>query len=159
MGSKLKLAEPVVGSQIDRARELCSTIQMTIKDFQTEIYYLDSNQLFKEDFVNQLLAIANYLDELNHLILNLIKPKDIYYESLRSALAAINSTSNIFIVTAHYLNPQFEYKRLLNRNTFSLELSLVVKKIDFIRKILERTSAGRPSSRNIPRPVLKFRSR
>ena len=156
---KIKLSEPLIGIQIDRARELCGLILKSIQDFQDEIYYLDSNQLFKTEYVDQLLAIANNLDELNHLIIGLKHPKDIYHDSLRTALAAINSTPNALIITAHYLNPQIVYKRLINRNTFGRELSLIVKKVEFTKQILDRVSSGRVSSRNIPRPVLNFRSR
>ena len=78
MTSKPKLDTPLVGIQIDRAKELCDQIPNSIQDFQNEIFYLDSNQLFKDGHVNQLLEIANHLDELNHLLTGLIKPKDIY---------------------------------------------------------------------------------
>ena len=159
MTSKPKLDTPLVGIQIDRAKELCDQIPNSIQDFQNEIFYLDSNQLFKDGHVNQLLEIANHLDELNHLLSGLIKPKDIYYSSLRTALAAINSTPNALIITAHYLNPLFKFKRILNRNTFGMELSLIVKKVEFTKQILDRVSSGRVSSRSIPRPVLNFRSR
>ena len=155
----IKRAEPLAGIQIDRAKELCNEILMWIKDFQNEIFYMDSNQLFKQEYVNKLLEIANHLDELNHLLIGLIRPKVIYYDSLRAALAAINGTPNVLIITARYLDPKFSYKRLLNRNTFGIELSFIVKKIEFTKQILERVSSGRVSSRNIPRPVLNFRSR
>ena len=159
MTSKPKLDTPLVGIQIDRAKELCDQIPNSIQDFQNEIFYLDSNQLFKDGHVNQLLEIANHLDELNHLLTGLIKPKDIYYSSLRTALAAINSTPNALIITAHYINPLFKFNRILNRNTFGMELSLIVKKVEFTKQILDRVSSGRVSSRSIPRPVLNFRSR
>ena len=53
MTSKPKLDTPLVGIQIDRAKELCDQIPNSIQDFQNEIFYLDSNQLFKDGHVNQ----------------------------------------------------------------------------------------------------------
>ena len=97
MASKKKLFEPVVGEKIDRAQELCSIIPKDLGKFRDDIYYLDSNQLFHKRLILQLLSIANNLDELNHLLIGMIKPKDIYYSSLRTALAAISSTPNALI--------------------------------------------------------------
>lgn len=159
MGSKKKLFEPIAGEKIDRAQELCSTISEGLKKFKRDIYYLDSNQLFHEQVIVQLLSITNYLDELNHLLTGLVKPKDIYYTSLRTALAAINNTPNALIITAHYLKPENKYKRLLNKHTFSFELNQISRKVDFVKQILKLANSGDPVSRNIPRPMLNFRSR
>ena len=159
MTSKLTLSKPLVGKEIERSQELCYLVKTSIKDFQNEIYYSDANQLFKDEYVNQLLKIAGHLDELNYLLVNMLDPKNIYYRPLRTAMAAINGTSNVFIITAHYLNPRFEYKRFLNRNTFGLELSSVTRKVEFTMEIIERVKSGRLTSKNIPKPSLNFRSR
>ena len=159
MGSKKKLFEPITGESADRAQELCKNIPKDLKRFKEDIYYLDSNQLFQDQFVNQLLSLVNNLDELHYLLTGMIKPKDIYYSSLRTALAALNGTSNVLIITAHYLKPENKYKRLLNQHSFSFELNQIFRKVDFVKQVLERVSKGDPVSRAIPRPVLNFRSR
>ncbi|WP_166167049.1 hypothetical protein [Acinetobacter sp. SA01] len=159
MGSKKKLFEPITGESADRVQELCKNIPKDLKKFKKSIYYLDSNQLFQDQFVNQLLSLVNNLDELHYLLTGMIKPKDIYYSSLRTALAALNGTSNVLIITAHYLKPENKYKRLLNQHSFSFELNQIFRKVDFVKQVLERVSKGDPMSRNIPRPTLNFRSR
>lgn len=159
MGSKKKFFEPITGGSVDRAQELCKSIPKDLNGFKENIYYLDSNQLFQNQFVNQLLSIINNLDELHHLLIGMIKPKDIYYSSLRTALAGINNASNALIITVHYLNPEHRYKRLLNKYSFTFEVTLILKKVDFVKQILERINKGDPVARNIPKPTLNFRSR
>ncbi|WP_336148034.1 hypothetical protein [Acinetobacter soli] len=159
MGSKKKLFEPVTGIEINRAIDLSESIPGKLNNFQEDIRYLDSNQLFQKKFTHQLLAIINDLEELNHLILTMVKPKDIYYSSLRTALAAFSNISNALIITAYYLDSENKYKRLLNKHTFSFELNLILKKLDFVKQILERVSKGDSSNRGIERPVSDFRSR
>lgn len=159
MGSKKKLFEPITGIEINRAIDLSISIPEKLNNFQEEIRYLDSNQLFQEQFTRQLLAITNNLEELNHLLLVMAKPKDIYYSSLRTALAAVSNISNALIITAYYLDSENKYKRLLNKNTFSFEVNLILKKLDFVKQILERVSKGNSSNRGIQRPISDFRSR
>ncbi|HEE6386073.1 TPA: hypothetical protein R7R69_000868, partial [Acinetobacter baumannii] len=151
MGSKKKLFEPITGIGIDRAIDLSKTIPEKLNTFQEDIRYLDSNQLFQKQFAHQLLAITNDLEELNHLLLVMAKPKDIYYSSLRTALAAVSNISNALIITAYYLDSENKYKRLLNKNTFSFEVNLILKKLDFVKQILERLSKGNSSNRGIER--------
>ena len=56
------------------------------------------------------------------------------------------------IITAHYLDPDQEFKRLLNRNTFEFELGQIVKKIQFIKRVMESLFIGRKSGvKNINR--------
>lgn len=159
MGSKKKFFEPITGITIDRATYLCISIPQDLKKFQDDIHYLDSNQLFQEQFVHQLLSIADNIEELHHLLIGMVHPKDIYYSSLRTALAGINNASNSLIITAHYLNPTHRYKRLLNKHSFTFEITLILKKVDFVKQILERVNKGDPVARNIPKPTSNFRSR
>ncbi len=159
MGSKKKLFEPITGIEINRAIDLSISIPEKLNNFQEDICYLDSNQLFQEQFTRQLLAIINDLEELNHLLLVMAKPKDIYYSSLRTALAAVSNISNALIITAYYLDSENKYKRLLNKNTFSFEVNLILKKLDFVKQILERVSKGDPVNNGIKRPISNFRSR
>lgn len=159
MGSKKKFFEPITGIEINRAIDLSKSIPEKLNNFQEDIRYLDSNQLFQKQFNRQLLAITNDLEELNHLLLVMAKPKDIYYSSLRTALAAVSNISNALIITAYYLDSENKYKRLLNKNTFSFEVNLILKKLDFVKQILERLSKGNSSNRGIERPISDFRSR
>ncbi|MNH70522.1 hypothetical protein D3C81_295160 [compost metagenome] len=159
MGSKKKFFEPITGIDINRAIDLSKSIPEKLNNFQEDIRYLDSNQLFQKQFTHQLLAITNGLEELNHLLLVMVKPKDIYYSSLRTALAAVSNISNALIITAYYLDSENKYKRLLNKNTFSFEVNLILKKLDFVKQILERLSKGNSSNRGIQRPISNFRSR
>ena len=79
MGSKKKFFEPITGTNINRAIDLCKSTPEKLKKFQEDIRYLDSNQLFQKQFIHQLLVIVNDLEELNQLLLIMAKPKDIYY--------------------------------------------------------------------------------
>lgn len=159
MGSKKKFFEPITGTNIDRAIGLCISIPKDLKKFQDDIYYLDSNQLFQEQFVHQLLLITGDIEELHHLLIGMVDPKDIYYSSLRTALAGINNAANSLIITAYYLNPAHRYKRLLNQHSFTFEVTLILKKVNFVKEILERVNKGDPVNRGIPRPISSFRSR
>ncbi|MDG3555302.1 hypothetical protein P7L54_04975 [Acinetobacter bereziniae] len=159
MYSKKKIFEPLCCSQIDRASTLCTDVTEYLKKFRADILYLESNQLFQGCFQNRLLQVANHLDELSHLLIGLISPKNIYYSSLRTALAAINNTPNVLIITAYYLNPDYKYKRLLNKHCFQMELNQILNKVNFVEKILERLALGNPVSKDIARPVVNFRSR
>ncbi|MEB6679321.1 hypothetical protein [Acinetobacter lwoffii] len=159
MGSKKKFFEPITGTNIDRAIGLCIGIPKDLKKFQDDIHYLDSNQLFQEQFVHQLLLITGDIEELHHLLIGMVDPKDIYYSSLRTALAGINNAANSLIITAYYLNPAHRYKRLLNQHSFTFEITLILKKVNFVKEILERVNKGDPVNRGIPRPISSFRSR
>ncbi|MFH4209939.1 hypothetical protein WAJ07_21115, partial [Acinetobacter baumannii] len=79
MGSKTKFFEPITGTSINRAIDLCISIPEKMKEIQEDIRYLDSNQLFQKQFIHQILVIVNDLEELNQLLLIMVKPKDIYY--------------------------------------------------------------------------------
>lgn len=159
MYSKKKIVEPLCCSQIVHASTLCANVTENLEKFRADIFYLDSNQLFQECFQDCLLLVANHLDELSHLLIGIISPKNVYYTSLRTALAAINNTPNALIITAYYLNPNYKYKRLLNKHCFQMEVNQILKKVNFVEKILERLAMGNPVSKDIPRPAVNFRSR
>ncbi|MCO4247439.1 hypothetical protein NG707_08290 [Acinetobacter baumannii] len=149
MGYKKKFFEPITGTSINRAIDLCKSIPEKLEKFQEDIRYLDSNQLFQKQFIHQLLVIVNELEELNQLLLIMAKPKDIYFSSLKTALAWISNISNALIITEYYLNPKNKYKRLLNKHTFGFEINLILKKVDSVKQILERISKGDPVNRRI----------
>lgn len=159
MSVKKTLDESLNVEGVKQAESLCITTLELINHFREDIYYKDSNQLFEQKYVELLLEIAMKIDQLNFNILKLMKPRNHDYGSLRTALAAINSAPNSLIITAHYLNPNQLYKRLLNKNTFCIELNRVIKCIDFVRQILKRLASGRISNRAIPRPYIGFRAR
>nr|WP_237812790.1 hypothetical protein [Acinetobacter baumannii] len=58
MGSKKKFFEPITGTNINRAIDLCKSTPEKLKKFQEDIRYLDSNQLFQKQFIHQLLVIV-----------------------------------------------------------------------------------------------------
>nr|WP_250635400.1 hypothetical protein [Acinetobacter pittii] len=62
MGSKKKFFEPIMGIEINRAIDLSKSIPEKLNNFQEDIRYLDSNQLFHKQFTHQLLAIINNRD-------------------------------------------------------------------------------------------------
>ena len=55
----------------------------------------------------------------------------------------MSSTPNVLIITAYYLDPQREFKRFVNRNTFEFELNQIVKKIQFIKSVLQSLYNGK----------------
>lgn len=59
MTSKKQLFEPVTGIEINRAIDLSKSIPEKLNNFQEDIRYLDSNQLFQKKFTHQLLANPN----------------------------------------------------------------------------------------------------
>ncbi|MFW2776289.1 hypothetical protein ACN6P7_17005, partial [Acinetobacter baumannii] len=48
MGYKKKFFEPITGTSINRAIDLCKSIPEKLEKFQEDIRYLDSNQLFQK---------------------------------------------------------------------------------------------------------------
>ncbi|AVZ06870.1 hypothetical protein KWF52_04890 [Acinetobacter pittii] len=148
MTSKFKLREPITGLDIERAQELCSLVIQGINQFQTDIYYHDSNQLFDHCLVDKLKLIAKNLDELIYILLGLVKPNSIHYAGMKKSVSLINTTPNVFIITAHYLNPENKYKRLLNKYYFDQELEVIKAKLSLVIVNLEKMSIQKSLKRN-----------
>lgn len=140
MSSKFKLREPIVGVEMERSKELCAMVVNDIDQFQTDIHYLDANQLFKQCFVDRLILIAKNLDELIYLLLGLVKPNSVYFYALKESVGLINMTPNVFIITAHYLHPENKYKRLLHKFYFDQELEQIKSKVNLVNKNLKKIS-------------------
>ncbi|WP_335961703.1 hypothetical protein [Acinetobacter haemolyticus] len=144
MTSKFKLREPITGLDMERAQELCRLVIQGINQFQTDIYYLDSNQLFKTCFVDKLKSIAKKLDELIYILLGLVKPNSIYYADMKKSVRLLNTTPNVLIITAYYMSPENKYKRLLHKYYFDQELEGIKTKINLVRANLEKMSTKKP---------------
>ena len=104
----------------------------------------------------QLLKIADNLEELIYRLTYLANKnnKAFYFTHLYAILKSLSCTPNTLIITAYHLDPKHEFKRLLNRNTFDFEVKQIVKKIQFIKPVLQSLSVGRKSGvRNISHHV------
>ncbi|ALH95669.1 hypothetical protein [Acinetobacter equi] len=154
MGSKKKIYEPLVGPHMEQALVLCDEIMTGMKKFKKDIHFLDSNQLFENKYSKALLLIANKIDELNFHIRQLMDPKSIYFNILRLALLSIGNLPNIFIITAHYIDPKQKHKRLLNQNAFAYEYAVAKQNIQYTSEILNNVTNGDPSCRCLIKPTL-----
>lgn len=85
------------------------------------------------------------MEELIHRLTYLTSKnnKEFYFNNLYTILKNLSCTPNVLIITAYYLDPKGEYKRLINRNTFTFELNQIVKKIQFIKPVLQSLYNGR----------------
>ncbi|QQN39258.1 hypothetical protein [Acinetobacter sp. CS-2] len=144
--------KPLDCDDMERSIQLCNGIEYLIDEFQREINGKEAVQLFNSNYKGHLLKVVSHLEELIHRLTYLTAKnnKEFYYEHLYTILISLNSCPNALIITAHYLDPDQEFKRLLNRNTFEFELGQIVKKIQFIKNVLGSLSIGRKSGvRNI----------
>ncbi len=92
--------------------------------------------------------IAKNLDELIYILLGLVKPNSIHYAGMKKSVSLINTTPNVFIITAHYLNPDNKYKRLLNKYYFDQELEGIKAKLSLVIVNLEKMSIQKSLKRN-----------
>ena len=139
--------KPLDCDDMERSIQLCNGIEYLIDEFQREINGKEAVQLFNSNYKGHLLKVVSHLEELIHRLTYLTAKnnKEFYYEHLYTILISLNSCPNTLIITAHYLDPDQEFKRLLNRNTFEFELGQIVKKIQFIKNVLGSLSIGRKS--------------
>lgn len=138
---------PLDCDDMERSIQLCNGIEYLIDDFLREIHGKEPNQLFKSEYQAHLLKIASHLEELIHRLTYLTNKnnKAFYFNCLYSILKSLSCTPNTLIITAYHLDPKHEFKRLLNRNTFDFEVKQIVKKIQFIKPVLQSLAVGRKS--------------
>lgn len=139
--------KPLDCDDMERSIQLCNGIEYLIDEFQREIHGKEPVQLFNRNYKEHLLKVVSHLEELIYRLTYLTTKnnKEFYYENLYTILLSLNSCPNVLIITAHYLDPDQEFKRFLNRNTFEFELGQIVKKIRFIKSVLGSLSIGRKS--------------
>ena len=143
---------PLDCDDMERSIQLCNGIEYLIDEFQRAINGKEPNQLYESSYQMQLLKIADNLEELIYRLTYLANKnnKAFYFNCLYSILKSLSCTPNTLIITAYHLDPKHEFKRLLNRNTFDFEVKQIVKKIQFIKPVLQSLSVGRKSGvRNI----------
>lgn len=147
---------PLDCDDMERSIQLCNGIEYLIDEFQRAINGKEPNQLYESSYQMQLLKIADNLEELIYRLTYLANKnnKAFYFTHLYAILKSLSCTPNTLIITAYHLDPKHEFKRLLNRNTFDFEVKQIVKKIQFIKPVLQSLSVGRKSGvRNISHHV------
>lgn len=147
---------PLDCDDMERSIQLCNGIEYLIDEFQRAINGKEPNQLYESSYQMQLLKIADNLEELIYRLTYLANKnnKAFYFTHLFAILKSLSCTPNTLIITAYHLDPKHEFKRLLNRNTFDFEVKQIVKKIQFIKPVLQSLSVGRKSGvRNISHHV------
>lgn len=145
--ANLPVYRPIDCDDMERSIQLCNGIEYLIDDFQRTINGKEPNQLYNSGYQSQLIKIADNLEELIHRLTYLADKnnKEYYFNHLYSMIKGISSTPNTFIITAYYLDPKQKFKRLVNRNTFDFELNQIIKKIQFIKPVLQKLSQGKRS--------------
>mgnify|MGYP003396208250 FL=1 len=143
--SKKPTYEPLDCDDMERSILLCNGVEYLIDEFQREINCKEPNQLYKLEYQSQLLKIADNLEELLHRLTYLADKhnKEFYFQYLFAILKSLSTAPNVLIITAYYLDPQREFKRLVNRNTFEFELNQIIKKIQFIKSVLQSLYNGK----------------
>lgn len=138
---------PLDCDDMERSIQLCNGIEYLIDEFQRAINGKEPNQLYESSYQMQLLKIADNLEELIYRLTYLANKnnKAFYFRHLYSILKSLSHAPNPLIITAYYLDPKHEFKRLLNRNTFDFEVKQIVKKIQFIKPVLQSLAVGRKS--------------
>lgn len=138
---------PLDCDDMERSIQLCNGIEYLIDEFQRAINGKEPNQLYESSYQMQLLKIADNLEELICRLTYLANKnnKAFYFTHLYAILKSLSCTPNTLIITAYHLDPKHEFKRLLNRNTFDFEVRQIVKKIQFIKPVLQSLAVGRKS--------------
>ena len=143
---------PLDCDDMERSIQLCNGIEYLIDEFQRAINGKEPNQLYESSYQMQLLKIADNLEELIYRLTYLANKnnKAFYFRHLYAILKSLSYAPNPLIITAYYLDPKHEFKRFINRNAFEFEVKQIVKKIQFIKPVLQSLSVGRKSGvRNI----------
>lgn len=145
--AKQPVYKPLNCDDMERSIQLCNGVEYLIDEFQREINGKEPVQLYRSDYQLQLLKIADNLEELIHRLTYLADKnnKVFYFHHLYAILKSLSCTPNTLIITAYYLDPQREFKRLVNRNTFEFEVGEIVKKIRFIKSVLLSLYSGKKS--------------
>ena len=144
---KVLAFRPLDCDDMEKSIQLCNGIEYLIDDFLREINGKEPVQLFKSEYQANLIKIASHLEELIHLLTYLTNKnnKAFYFRHLFAILKSLSYAPNPLIITAYHLDPNHEFKRLLNRNTFDYEVRQIVKKIQFIKPVLQSLAVGRKS--------------
>jgi len=139
--------KPLDCYDMERSIQLCNGIEYLIDEFQREITGKEPGQLFNSEYQAHLLKIASHLEELIHRLTYLANKnnKAFYFNHLYAILKSLSCTPNALIITAYHIDPTHEFKRLVNRNTFDFEVRQIVKKIQFIKPVLQSLAEGRKS--------------
>lgn len=137
--------KPLDCDDMERSIQLCNGVEYLIDDFQRDINCKEPNQLYKCEYQSKLLKIADNLEELLHRLTYLAykNNKEFYFNKLYAILKNLSCAPNVLIITAYYLDPQREFKRFINRNAFEFELNQIVKKIQFIKPVLQSLYNGK----------------
>lgn len=137
--------KPLDCYDMERSILLCNGVEYLIDEFQRGINGKEPRQLYESDYQLQLLKIADNLEELIHRLTYLAHKnnKEFYFNNLYAILKSLSCAPNVLIITAYYLDPKREFKRLINRNTFEFELNQIVKKIQFIKPMLQSLNVGK----------------
>ena len=137
--------KPLDCYDMERSILLCNGVEYLIDEFQRGINGKEPRQLYESDYQLQLLKIADNLEELIHRLTYLAHKnnKEFYFNNLYAILKSLSCAPNVLIITAYYLDPQREFKRFVNRNTFEFELNQIVKKIQFIKPVLQSLYNGK----------------
>lgn len=157
--AKKPVYKPLDCDDMQRSIQLCNGIEYLIDEFQREINGKDPNQLYKHEYQSQLLKIVDNLEELIYRLTYLAgkNNKEFYFNHLYAILKSLSCAPNALIITAYYLDPKHDFKRLVNRNTFEFELSQIVNRIQFIKPVLHSLSIGRKEGiRSISHSFSKF---
>lgn len=139
--------KPLDCDDMERSIQLCNGIEYLIDDFLREINGKEPVQLFKSEYQANLLKVASHLEELIHRLTYLANKnnKAFYFRHLYAILKSLSYAPNPLIITAYHLDPKHEFKRLINRNAFEFEVGQIVKKIQFIKSVLQSLAVGRKS--------------
>lgn len=139
--------KPLDCDEMERSIQLCNGIEYLIDEFQRQTNGKESSQLFNSEYQAHLLKIASHLEELIHRLTYLANKnnKAFYFTHLYGILKSLSSAPNPLIITAYHLDPEHEFKRLVNRNMLNFEVGQIVKKIQFIKPVLQSLAVGRKS--------------
>ena len=142
---KTRAYKPLDCDDMERSIQLCNGIEYLIDEFQREINGKEPGQLFKCNYKEHLLKVVSHLEELLHRLtyLTVKNNKAFYHNNLFSILEELNVSPNALIITAHYLDPDNEFRRLVNRNALDFELLKITKKIQFIKSVLQSLYVGK----------------
>ena len=136
---------PLDCDEIARSIQLCNGVEYLLDEFQREILGKEPNQLHQLKYKNDLIKIADNLEELLHHLTYIAgeKKKEFYFDQLYAILKRLNSSPNTLIITAYYLDPDRKFKRFVNRHTFEFEIDEILKKIQFTKSFLQSLYTGR----------------
>lgn len=139
--------KPLDCDDMERSIQLCNGIEYLIDEFQRQTNGKESSQLFNSEYQAHLLKIASHLEELIHRLTYLANKnnKAFYFRHLYAILKSLSYAPNPLIITAYHLDPNHEFKRLVNRNVLNFEVGQIVKKIQFIKPVLQSLAVGRKS--------------